>query len=138
MLRGELPPWLRQPSGTGRLPGENFRRKCHVETGNPSLPSSIAGNATENSSDTLVFAAPDARTVTTLALSEPRDVYCLTVPGLEAFCIEGGLVVHNCMYACLENPVALPTDEDDFDEDDMPEVPARSAHSGLTLGPPIK
>jgi hypothetical protein len=42
------------------------------------------------------------------------------------------------MYACLENPVALPTDEDDFDEDDMPEVPARSAHSGLTLGPPIK
>ena len=42
------------------------------------------------------------------------------------------------MYACLENPVALPTDEDDFDEDDMPEVPRRGASSGLTLGPPIK
>jgi hypothetical protein len=41
------------------------------------------------------------------------------------------------MYACLENPVALPTDEDLDDDDDMPEVPART-RSGLTLGPPIK
>jgi hypothetical protein len=32
------------------------------------------------------------------------DVYCLTVPATEAFCIEGGLIVHNCdalRYGCL-------------------------------------
>lgn len=42
------------------------------------------------------------------------------------------------MYACLENPVALPTDEDLDDDDDMPEAPQRGARSGMTLGPPIK
>ena len=35
-----------------------------------------------------------------------RDVYCLSVPGVEAFCIEGGLVVHNCRYAVVSGIAA--------------------------------
>ena len=30
------------------------------------------------------------------------DVYCLTVPGIQAFCLGNGAVVHNCRYACME------------------------------------
>jgi hypothetical protein len=29
------------------------------------------------------------------------DVYCLTVPGISAFCVEGGLVVHNTRYLAI-------------------------------------
>ena len=29
------------------------------------------------------------------------DVYCLTVPGAEAFAIESGHIVHNCRYLCM-------------------------------------
>jgi hypothetical protein len=36
------------------------------------------------------------------------DVYCITVPKTEAFCIESGIVVHNCAdsarYACMSRP----------------------------------
>ncbi len=39
------------------------------------------------------------------------------------------------MYACLENPIKLPVDEEDFDEDDMPQT--RRPAQRLSLGPPI-
>jgi hypothetical protein len=31
----------------------------------------------------------------------PADVYCLTVPGTSAFCVETGLTVHNTRYLVL-------------------------------------
>ncbi len=41
------------------------------------------------------------------------------------------------MYACLENPVSLPTEDDDYDVDDEEfREPARKSHS-LSVGPPI-
>ena len=37
------------------------------------------------------------------------DVYCITVPTTESFCIEGGIVVHNCAdearYVCMSRPL---------------------------------
>ena len=34
------------------------------------------------------------------------DVYCLTVPEVSAFMIEGGISVHNCRYGCMARPVS--------------------------------
>jgi hypothetical protein len=31
--------------------------------------------------------------------AEPADVYCLTIPIVEHFCLASGAVVHNCMDA---------------------------------------
>ena len=30
-----------------------------------------------------------------------EDVYCMDMPGVSAFVIEGGMVVHNCRYLCM-------------------------------------
>jgi hypothetical protein len=41
-------------------------------------------------------------------------------------------------YACLENPVKLPTEEDDFDDDDVLDAPRARKADRLSLGPPIR
>jgi len=48
------------------------------------------------------FAALNARSlriVSVEALSDHEDVYCITVPGEEAFSLANGAVVHNCSHA---------------------------------------
>jgi hypothetical protein len=40
-------------------------------------------------------------------------------------------------YACLENPVKLPVEDEDFDEDEIEDAPRRKADR-LSLGPPIR
>lgn len=50
--------------------------------------------------------AKRVRCVSVEPLSERADVYCLTVPDGERFAIEGGLIVHNCRYACMSRPYA--------------------------------
>ncbi len=42
------------------------------------------------------------------------------------------------MYACLENPLQLPTDDDDWDSEDEDLVPASRNANRLTLGTPIR
>ena len=41
-------------------------------------------------------------------LSERADVYCLTVPSIGHFAVEGGILVSNCgdewRYACMSRP----------------------------------
>ena len=47
------------------------------------------------------FAALNARSlhiVSVEALDERQDVYCITVPGEEAFSLINGAVVHNCSH----------------------------------------
>lgn len=36
------------------------------------------------------------------------DVYCLTVPTTEAFAVDGGVIVHNCMDATRYLALAIP------------------------------
>jgi hypothetical protein len=54
--------------------------------------------------DFAVRTARLVRCVSVERLSERRDVYCLTVPDIECFAIEGGFIVHNCRYAVLSRP----------------------------------
>jgi hypothetical protein len=39
------------------------------------------------------------------------------------------------MYACLENPIKLPEEDDDFDEEDVRQP--RRSQNRLSLGPPV-
>jgi len=48
--------------------------------------------------------AKRVRCVSVERLQERADVYCLSVPGVERFAIESGLIVHNCRYACMSRP----------------------------------
>lgn len=64
------------------------------------------------------FAGEPARPVRCVSverLTERADVYCLTVPSLGRFAIEGGLIVANCAdewrYACMSRPWTPPARE---------------------------
>jgi hypothetical protein len=68
----------------------------------------------------------------------PRaDVYCLTVPSVASFALASGLVVSNCMYACLENAITNIRD-DDMDDEDEKLIPRSRSNDRLLLGEPIR
>ena len=88
-----------------------FRKKLpkHAKSAEQITKPSIIGEIYQN------IATPTVKPRRCVSVEDcpNEDVYCLTVPTTEMFCIEGGLLVHNCAdetrYACMSRPITGPT-----------------------------